>query len=83
MVRIVRGHDEPIFALAYSPDGAALYSAGKNGVVRRLDTESDEVLKHWDAHPEPIYSMAISPDNQSLVTGDWKGTVKIWKLPAE
>ncbi len=81
MVRIVRNHDEPIFSLAYAPDGSALYSSGKTGVIRQLDTESDEILKSWIGHAEPIYSMAVSPDNRTLATGDWEGVVKVWSIP--
>ena len=41
MVRIIRGHEAPVFTLAYTPDGEKLFSAGKEGIIRRLDTASD------------------------------------------
>jgi WD40 repeat protein len=77
MVRIIRRHDGPIFALAYSPDGATLYSAGREGVVRRLDAESDAVLEAWPAQPDWIYALAVSPDGRRLATGDWTGAVRV------
>jgi WD40 repeat protein len=77
MVRIVRQHQGAVFCLAFSPDGTTLYSAGKEGVVRRLDTGSDAILGSWPAQPDWIYSMAVSPDGAKLATGDWSGNVRI------
>lgn len=78
MVRIIRGHDGPIFAVAYGADGSRLYSAGKEGIVRVIDADSDQVLRSWPAHDDWIYGLAVSPDGRLLATGDWKGTVKVW-----
>jgi dipeptidyl aminopeptidase/acylaminoacyl peptidase len=80
MVRIVRKHEGPVFALVYSPDGLSLFSAGKEGLVRRVDAESDEILGQWKCHDEPIYSMALSPDGAILATGDWSGKLKLWSV---
>jgi len=77
MVRIIRQHQGAVFALAFSPDGTTLFSAGKEGIVRRLDTDSDAVLGSWPAQPDWIYSMAVSPDGTKLATGDWAGSVRL------
>jgi WD40 repeat protein len=76
MVRIVRGHNEPVYSVAYSGDGTALFSAGKSGVIRRIDVASDEILDEWKAHTEAVYSLAVSPDGKTLATGDWMGNVR-------
>ncbi len=78
MVRIVRGHEGPVFAVAYSPDIARLFSAGKEGVIRVIDADSDELLHHWPAHEDWIYALALSPDGRTLASGDWAGSVKLW-----
>ena len=80
MVRIVRGHDGPVFAVTYSTDGARLYSAGKEGIVRVIDADSDQILYSWAAHDDWIYGLAISPNGNVLATGDWKGIVKLWDV---
>jgi WD40 repeat protein len=80
MVRIVRHHEGPVFALAYTPEGDALYSAGKEGVIRRIDTESDEILGQWKGHNEPVYRIVISPDGKHLASGDWAGKVQLWRI---
>jgi len=83
MVRIVRQHRGPIFALAYAPDGRSLYSAGKVGIIRRFDADSDTMLSEWPAHSDWIYALAISRDGSKLVSGDWSGTVKVHDLQAQ
>lgn len=80
MVRIVRGHKGAVFALAYAPDGSHLYSAGAEGVVRKIAGESDRILDEWKAADDAIYALAMSPDGRTLATGAWDGTVKCWEL---
>ena len=80
MVRIVRAHAGAIFAVAYSPDGARLYSAGQEGIVRVIDGDSDQVLQQWQAHEDWIYALALNASGTMLATGDWKGKVKLWDL---
>jgi len=79
MVRIVRYHEAPIFALAWHPEGDRLFSAGKEGMIRMIDGDSDEILTKWKAHDDWIYSLAVSPAGKLIATGDWAGAVKIWK----
>jgi WD40 repeat protein len=77
MVRIVRQHEGPIFALAYSRDGQSLFSVGKEGIIRRIDADTDTILEEWPAHSDWIYAIAISPDGSKLATGDWSGAVAV------
>jgi len=80
MVRIVRYHEGPVFALAWRPDGSRLFSAGKEGRIRVIDGDSDEVLDQWAAHDDWIFSLAMSPDGRLLASGDWSGEVKLWRI---
>ena len=80
MVRIVRGHSGAVLALAFAPDGRSLFSAGQEGIIRRIDADSDTVLQEWRASSEWIHSLAISPDGKTLACGDWQG--KITLVPA-
>jgi len=79
MVRIIRGHQAPIFSVAYSRDGATLLSAGQDGHVRVFDTDSDELLYAWKAQDDWIYTLAFSPGGDLLATGDWSGALRLWK----
>ena len=80
MVRIVRSHEGPVFAVAWSRDGTRLFSAGKEGVIRVIDANSDEILHHWTAHGDWIYALALSPDGITLASSDWRGVIRLWSL---
>ena len=80
MVRIVRQHEGPAFALAWSTDGSALFSAGKEGIIRRIDGASDVIQTSWRAHDDWIYALALSSDGATLASGDWKGKVRLHDL---
>jgi WD40 repeat protein len=78
MVRTVRKHDGSVLALAFERGGANIYTAGAEGIIRRIDADSDEVLGTWKASDDWIYSLAMSPDGKTLASGDWSGAVKLW-----
>lgn len=83
MVRIIRHHRAPVFALTYATDGRSLFSAGKEGAIRRFDADSDSLLSEWPAHTDWIYALAISPDGSKLASGDWSGKVQLHDLHAQ
>jgi WD40 repeat protein len=83
MVRIIRQHRGPVFSLAYAPEGQSVFSAGKEGIIRRFDADSDTLRSEWPAHTDWIYALAISPDGSKLASGDWTGAVKLRDLGAQ
>src|SRR4030095_13415269 len=77
MVRIIRQHRAPVFALAYAPDGQSVFSAGKEGIIRRFDADNDTLLAQWASHTDWIYALAMSADGSKLASADWSGKVHI------
>jgi WD40 repeat protein len=80
MVRIVRKHEGSILAVVWSPDGKSIYTAGAEGVLRRVAADSDEIVGSWKAHEDWIQAIAMSPDGKTLATGDASGSVKLWVI---
>ncbi len=78
MVRIIRHHDGPVLTLAYAADGSALFTAGAEGLIRRVDPDSDTVLGTWRAGDDWIYALATSPADGTIAAGDWSGAVSLW-----
>jgi WD40 repeat protein len=81
MVRIIRQHKGSVFAVAFTQDGKNLFSAGKEGVIRCFDADSDALLSQWTAHSDWIYALAASPDGTKLASGDWSGKVNLHEIP--
>lgn len=80
MVRIVRGAEGPILALAFATDGQSLFAAGQEGIVRQIDAGSDEILRQWKVSSDWIHSLAVSPDGRFLAAGDWAGKITLQPL---
>ena len=78
MVRIVRGHEGSVLTLAYAADGRMLFTAGSEGIIRRVDADSDAIPHSWRGSDDWIYTLAVSPDGRLLAAGDWTGTVTLW-----
>lgn len=72
------GHEGPIRALAYSPDGSRLVTVGEDGTVRSWGAYTGEQLASWVGHPAPINGLAFSPDGRRLATSGEDGKVNIW-----
>lgn len=74
-MQILTGHEGPIHAIAFSPDGQTIVSAGKDGALRSWDPlgEGTELLKS-DA---PLVSLAWSSDGKRLASGGADGTVLV------
>ena len=71
--------DNPIWSLAFTPDGKALAVGFYNGVIRLVSTETMEELRHWEAHQDAVSALAFSADGAILVSGGGDGAVRQWE----
>jgi WD40 repeat protein len=78
VVRRFTGHTRAVHAVAYSPDGHHLASAGGDGTVRiwDLDTGQSRTLPGQD----PAWAVAYSPDGRHLASAGDDSTVQVWDL---
>src|SRR5687768_2019934 len=48
--RTLRGHSDGVYAVAISPDGKLIASAGRDRVIKLWDIETEKVLRTLDGH---------------------------------
>ena len=67
-----------VTAVAFSPDGRRLASAGGDGTVRLWDPATGAELAALTGHDGPVAAVAFSPDGRRLASAGEDGTVRLW-----
>lgn len=71
-------HQDLVHALAFSPDGRLLASAGYRE-VKLWERLAETRLAEWDAGAE-VSALAVAPDGVWAATGLVDGTIHLWNL---
>ncbi|MCG8623182.1 MAG: hypothetical protein MJE68_14450, partial [Proteobacteria bacterium] len=65
-------------AIAYSPDGKMLASAGRDETVRLWNPKTGENGATLTGHGGLVTGVAFSPDGKRLFSGSGDATVRLW-----
>jgi|GEM_PF-6651211 len=76
----IRGHKEPVHAVAFSLDGGQLFSAGLDRRILIWETTRWQLVDELKGHRSPIFCCAFQPNGHVLVTSGHDRTPKIWNL---
>ena len=79
LARVLRGHDERVTGLVFSPDGTHVASASADTTIRVWDVATGEA-RVMRGHAGAIHDLAFSPDGRWLVSGSADKTVQLWEV---
>jgi WD40 repeat protein len=77
--RVLRGHDEAVRAIGFSPDGRTVATGSNDQAVQlwNLETGALTVLR---GHRAAVRSVAFHPGGKQLVTASEDATLRVWDL---
>jgi RNA polymerase sigma factor (sigma-70 family) len=73
------GMSQPIYTLAWSPDGRQVVCASSNSVWL-WDAESGKLVHKLDGPTHGITQAAFAADGKTVLTGDGDGLIRIWDM---
>src|SRR5947208_1573285 len=81
VVGTLEGHSDPVYAIAWSPDGKTLVTGGFDNSVRLWDAATRKEIKRFDGHSGLVLAVAPAPDGKRLLSGSLDKTAKVWQVP--
>jgi len=77
---VLRGHQDAVWDIQYSPDGSTLVTSSEDGSWRLWNAESgDEITAVFGTPPHGVVKKArFSSDGQNLITAHLDGRAKHW-----
>ncbi|HLF92744.1 MAG TPA: WD40 repeat domain-containing protein [Planctomycetota bacterium] len=76
------GHSDAVKAVAWSPDGRSLLTAGRDRTLASWDVATGKRLRVFEGHEGGVTSVAFSPDGRFAVSGSQDKTVALWDVAA-
>src|SRR5689334_11452162 len=81
LIGTLNGHTDPVYAVAWSPDGKTLATAGFDNTVRLWAAATRKEIRTFEGHAKLVLAVAYSPDGKQLLSGSLDNSARIWDLP--
>ena len=68
-------------AVAFSPDGAQVGAAVRDGTIKIRDVKTGTLMASLEGHSGEVLSLAFSPNGRTLVSGGADRSIRHWTIP--
>src|SRR5205823_14952537 len=73
LVRVLDGHQGPVWSLSFAADGRTLATAGEDGTARLWELATGQERARLTGHRGRVFAVAFAPDGTTLATGGSDG----------
>ena len=78
-IEILRGHDDSVYSVTFSPDGSKIISGSYDKTIRVWDASTgNEMFPPLRGHDNWIRAVAFSPDGSKIILGSEDNTIRVW-----